>query len=208
MRSHFSEASSTIHMLGNAQYKRAGETQKEELMADARDYANSIAKANVMGKGIAPQWVQKTMDAQRTTGLSAATVIVYRDMLSREKDKGKTTAEANSAVRNAIRSDSSLSVAQKAALDDIVISDGVYIPKDLKVDYTNKETFVISQMSAGAQKRYNSIKNQFGMDAETYSKAWSFYQNDDLKADQKRQQLSALGYNGSALYKALGQKLE
>ena len=35
----------------------------------------------------------------------------------------------------------------------------------------------------------------------------SIYQNDDLKADQKRKQLSALGYNGSALYKALGQKL-
>ena len=100
-----------------------------------------------------------------------------------------------------------MSVAQKGALDDIVISDGVYIAKDLKVDYTNKETFVISQMSAGAQKRYNSIKKQFGMDAETYSKAWSIYQNDDLKADQKRKQLSALGYNGSALYKALGQKL-
>lgn len=82
-------------MLGNAQYKRAGETQKEELMADARDYANSIAKANVMGKDSAPQWVQKTMDAQRTTGLSAATVIVYRDLLSREKGKGKTTADAN-----------------------------------------------------------------------------------------------------------------
>ena len=85
--------------------------------------------------------------------------------------------------------------------------DGVYIPRELKVDYTNGETFVISQMSAGAQKRYNSIKNQFGMDAETYQQAWSIYQNDDLKADQKRQQLSALGYNGSALYKALGQKL-
>ena len=53
----------------------------------------------------------------------------------------------------------------------------------------------------------NSIKNQFGMDAETYQQAWSIYQNDDLKADQKRQQLSALGYNGSALYKALGQNL-
>ena len=124
-------------------------------MADARDYANSIAKANVMGKGIAPQWVQKTMDAQRTTGLSASTVIVYRDMLSREKNKNQKTNEANSAVRNAIRSDTTLTISQKAALDDIVISDGVYIPKDLKVDYTNKETFVISQMSAGAQKRYH-----------------------------------------------------
>ena len=194
-------------MLGNAQYKRAGETQKEELMADAREYANSIAKTNVMGKGSAPQWVQKTMDAQRTTGLSAATVIVYRDMLSREKGKGKTTADANGAVRNAIRKDTTLSAAQKSALDDIVIPDGVYIPRELKVDYTNGETFVISQMSAGAQKRYNSIKNQFGMDAETYQQAWSIYQNDDLKAGQKRQQLSALGYNGSALYKALGQKL-
>lgn len=193
-------------MLGNAQYKRAGDAQKKELMADARDYANSIAKANVMGKDSAPQWVQKTMDAQRTTGLSPSTVIVYRDMLSREKDKGKETADANGAVRNAIRNDSTLSAAQKSALDDIVIPDGVYIPKELKVDYTNGETFVISQMSDSAQKRYAGIKNQFGMDAETYSKAWSIYQNDNLKADQKRQQLSALGYNGSALYKALGQK--
>lgn len=194
-------------MLGNTQYKRAGDAQKKELMADARDYANAIAKANVMGKDSAPQWVQKTMDAQRTTGLSASTVIVYRDMLSREKNKNQKTNEANSAVRNAIRSDTTLTISQKAALDDIVISDGVYIPKDLNVDYTNEETFIISQMSAGAQKRYNSIKKQFGMDAETYSKAWNIYQNDDLKADQKRAQLSALGYNGSALYKALGQKL-
>ena len=67
--------------------------------------------------------------------------------------------------------------------------------------------FIISQMSNGAQKRYAGIKNQFGMDAETYQQAWSIYQNDDLKADQKRAQLSALGYDGSALYKALGQKL-
>ena len=195
-------------MLGNTQYKQAGDTQKQELMADAREYANYIAKANIMGKDSAPQWVQKTMDAQRTTGLSAATVIVYRDMLSRENDKGQKTADANSAVRDAIRQDTTLTAAQKSALDDLVISDGVYIPKDLNVDYTNNETFIISQMSDGAQKRYAGIKSQFGMDAETYQQAWSIYQNDDLKADQKRQQLSALGYNGSALYKALGQKLE
>lgn len=147
------------------------------------------------------------MDAQRSIGIPTSAVIVYRDMLSREKDKNQTTDEANSAVREAIRNDTTMTAAQKTALDDIVISDGMYISKDLKVDYTNNETFIISQMSDGAQKRYSGIKNQFGLDAETYSKAWAIYQNDDLKADQKRQQLSALGYNGSALYKALGQKL-
>ena len=194
-------------MLGNTQYKRAGDAQKQELMADARDYANSIAKANVMGKDSAPQWVQKTMDAQRTTGLSAATVIVYRDMLSRAKDNGQKSSDANNSVREAILQDSTLNTAQKNALDDIVITDGFYVSNDKSVDYANDETFVISQMSDGAQKRYTGIKKQFGMDAETYSKAWSIYQNDGLKADQKRQQLSALGYNGSALYKALGQKL-
>ena len=58
-----------------------------------------------------------------------------------------------------------------------------------------------------SQAVFCAFAEDFGMDAETYSKAWSIYQNDDLKADQKRKQLSALGYNGSALYKALGQKL-
>ena len=103
--------------------------------------------------------------------------------------------------------DSGLTTAQKNALDNIVISDGVYIPKDVEVDYSNVEAFTISQMSEGAQKRWSGIKNQFGMDADTYNQAWNIYQNDDLTADQKRKKLSALGYNGTTLYKAFGKKL-
>ena len=193
-------------MLGNSGYKMAGDAQREDLMKDARSYASDVAKAKVMGNSSVDKWVQKTMEAQRRTQLSPATVIVYRDKLARLKDMANSSA-ANDAVREAIRRDSTLTAEQKNALDDIVVSDGFYVSNNRDVDYTSDETFIISQMSDGAQRRYSGIKDQFGLDAETYSKAWAIYQNDDLKADQKRQQLSALGYNGSALYNALGQKL-
>jgi hypothetical protein len=193
--------------MASAAYKNATAIKQAELLDDANTYAYEVAKANVMGRDSASAWVNKTIDATRATGLNPATVIIYRDKLSTEKQKGQTTAQANKAVRNAIMADSSLTTAQKSALDNIVISDGVYIPKDVEVDYSNAETFTISQMSEGAQKRWSGIKNQFGMDASTYNQVWSIYQNDDLTAAQKRQQLSSLGYNGSTLYSALGKKL-
>lgn len=65
--------------------------------------------------------------------------------------------------------DSSLATAQKNALDNIVISDDVYITKKVEVDYSGTETFIVSRMSEGAQKRWNGIKNQLGMDAEAYA---------------------------------------
>lgn len=194
------------NVMASAAYKNATATKQAELLDDANYYAYEVAKANVMGSDSISAWVNKTMDATRATGLNPATVIVYRDKLSTEKQKEQTTAQANKAVRNAIMADSSLTTAQKNALDNIVISDGVYIPKDVEVDYSSTETFTISQMSEGAQKRWNSIKSQFDMDADTYATAWGIYQNDNLTAAQKRQQLSSLGYNGSALYTALGKK--
>ena len=44
------------------------------------------------------------------------------------------------------------------------------------------------------------------MSAEDYQQAWSIYQDEDLKAAEKRRELSALGYDGAALYTALGKK--
>ena len=146
------------------------------------------------------------MNAENSVGLSPTTDILYRDMLSREEQKA-SASEAKSTVRRQIFQDSGLNAAQKGALDDIVISDGIYIPKEVNVDYSSYESFVISQMSEGAQKWYDSSSAKFGLDADTYQKAWNIYQDDDLKADEKRAKLYGMGLNGQALYKEFGKKI-
>lgn len=193
-------------MIGSAGYKSSGAARQADLLSDVYRYAYQYAKAGVLGEDSADKWVKNTMSAQKSVGLSPTTVILYRDMLSREKEKS-STKEANSTVRQKIFQDSGLNAAQKGALDDIVISDGIYIPKEVNVDYSSNESFIISQMSEGAQKRYGSISAQFGLDAETYQKAWNIYQDDDLKADEKRAKLYGMGLNGQALYKEFGKKI-
>ncbi|MGM9640548.1 MAG: hypothetical protein ACI3V3_04205 [Faecousia sp.] len=193
-------------MMGSAGYKSSGAERQADLLNDVYSYAYQYAKAGVMGADSVDKWVKNTMSAQKSVGLSPTTVILYRDMLSLEKKKA-STKEANSSVRQQIFRDGSLNAAQKAALDDIVISDGIYIPKEVNVDYSSYDAFIISQMSDGAQKRYDSISAQFGMDAETYEKAWNIYQDDSLKADEKRAKLYGMGLNGQALYKEFGKKI-
>lgn len=196
----------TADLIGQSYYKGATAEKQAELLNDAYDYARMAATSNVLGTDAVAKWVGNTIAAQKSTGLTPATVIQYRDMLSEAKET-KGSSAANSAVREKIKADSRLTTAQKNALDDIVLSDGIYIPKDLNVDYTSDETYTISQMSEGAQKRWDSIKSQFGMSAADYEQAWDIYQSNDLTASEKRSQISALGYNGAAVYKALGKKL-
>lgn len=186
-------------------YRRMNDKQKAEYLEDLYDYARETAKARAIGEGFADKWVKETMKAQKKTGLNPAIVIVYRDMMSREADR-RTQKQAKAIVREAIFADRSLTDEQKGALDDIVISDWMQILQEVSVDYTNRETFTISQMPDGAQSRWERIKKDFKMSAEDYQQAWSIYQDDDLKAAEKRRELSALGYDGAALYTALGKK--
>ena len=119
------------------------------------------------------------------------------------------TSEANSELRNELLDDDRLTAAQKTDLDNWIINDLTVIPKDVNVDYSSPETFTITQMSEGAQKRWNNIKNRFGIDADTYQATWKIYQNDDLNADQKRARMTEyVGGNASALYREFGKRLD
>jgi hypothetical protein len=104
-----------------------------------------------------------------------------------------------------------MTVEQKNALDNVVVSDGVYLVQDKDVDYSSPETFVITQMSDGAQKHWTQVKNQFHISAEQYQEAWAIYNNDELKADQKKEQLARIvgsTQRGNLLYSVLGKKLD
>ena len=119
-------------------------------------------------------------------------------------------SEANAAVRKALFSDGRLTQGQKEFLDRTMLSDGIYIPKDLDVDYSNAESFAISQMSDGAQKRWPGVKERFpSLTPEQYAQAWSIYNKDskEMSAAEKKAALRALiGPQGNALYDQLGKR--
>ena len=72
-------------VMGTKAYKSASADKQAKLLNDVNTYAYEVAKASVLGKGAAYQWVQKTLDVQESIGLPTSAVIIYRDMLSDEK---------------------------------------------------------------------------------------------------------------------------
>ncbi len=80
----------------------------------------------------------------------------------------------NAQKRRLLFSTSGLSSAQKQALDEILINDGIYIPKDVTVDYSDENAFYVSQMSDAGKRRYNSFVNG-QLSGEEWSRIYSNY---------------------------------
>lgn len=177
----------------------------------AYDYATQIAKYDLTAGAYVPdKWVLNTRAASEETGLPVSTVVFYRCIMSAEEENN-TSKDARNNVRAAIAADTTMTVEQKNALDNVVVSDGVYLVQDKDVDYSSPETFVITQMSDGAQKHWTQVKNQFHISAEQYQEAWAIYQNDDLKAAEKKARLARIvgsTQRGNLLYSVLGKKLD
>ena len=192
-----------VAMTQNPAYSRLSDTEKVEAMDEVYEYANDLAKAKVSDYE-PPNWIKSVEES----GISPTIAILYRRVKSSLEDSGMSQSEANSEVRRMLMNDNSLSADVKHKVDEAILSDGMYIPKDTNVDYSNEETFAISQMSEGAQKRWEGIKNRFGIDAETYQATWDIYQDDDLTADQKRARMREyVGSDAAALYKEFGKRL-
>ena len=183
-------------------YQNMTAAEQEKVVTGVYEYADSISKMKINSNYKPDKWVEKAMDS----GVDPAFVVLYRGKLLSLNDQMKQR-EANAELRRILMSDHTINDADKNAIDHILINDGRYIPQDLDVDYSNKETFVITQMSDGAKKRWPGIKEQFGITPEQYGDAWSIYQNDELNANEKRQALREIvGTRAGALYRALGKE--
>lgn len=189
-------------------YKDLTDEEKAGVISDIYKYSNGVAKKSIMPSYEPDKWILSAEEADKN-GIKAGTFIYYRNRLQSLKDGGMNTSEANSALRKELLDDDRLTAAEKTDLDNWIINDLTVIPKDVNVDYSSPETFTITQMSEGAQKRWNNIKNRFGIDADTYQATWKIYQNDDLNADQKRARMAEyVGGNASALYREFGKRLD
>lgn len=189
-------------------YQDLTDEEKAKVISDIYEYSNGVAKKSIMSSYEPDKWILNAEMADNS-GIEAGTFIYYRNRLQSLKDGGMNTSEANSALRKELLDDDRLTAAEKTDLDNWIINDLTVIPKDVNVDYSSPETFTITQMSDGAQRRWSNIKNRFGIDAETYQATWKIYQNDDLNAHQKRARMAEyVGGNASTLYREFGKRLD
>ncbi|SBW02420.1 hypothetical protein KL86CLO1_11643 [uncultured Eubacteriales bacterium] len=197
-------------IIGTDQYKNAPVDEQSAILSDAVGFANDTAKREMLaGQGItykSSQWEKAYKAVEAGVGFDV--YLDYNDRLSALKEQGKTS-DANAAVRKELMSDSRLTTAQKSVLDETLLSDTVIIPKDVTVDYGDGDSFIITQMSAAAQKKWPDIRDTFGLSAEDYREAYQAYTNDGMTAAEKKKKLQDIvgGYAaGNRLYTELGKK--
>ena len=190
-------------LLDSPAYADLSDEEKAAVVDDVYTYADAVAKEKISSYKPA-DWIIKT----ESSGVSPSKVILYREKLSSLKDGGMSQREANAELRRILYEDSSLTASQKSSLDKAILSDGRYIPDEKDVDYSSTDSFTVSQMSDGAQKRWPEIRERFGISPEEYAEAWRIYNLDKddgvTSADKKRMLRDLIGPRGNALYSALG----
>ena len=196
-------------LVGARSYQRASDQEKAEMLADAVSFGEDVAKREMLtARGVeykSSAW-EKAYAITRN-GIDFGVYLEYKDLLAERKAAGKASA-ANAAVRKTLFSDGRLTQNQKEFLDQTLLSDNIVIPRNLDVKYADEETFAISQMSDGAQKRWPGVKKRFpDITPEQYAQAWSIYNKDskDMSAADKKAALrEVVGEQGNALYSQLG----
>ena len=197
-------------------YKGLDPEDQTRLLSDARAYANDKAKREALeANGVDYQsssW-EKAYQAEQA-GVPMEAYFTYRARRNELEDSAdkEVARSANATIRREIMDDSSLTDAQKSALDRYLLNDITVIPKDMNVDYSSQESFLISQMSDSAQRRWPGIRDRFGLSTEEYQEAVRIYNMDKddgvTTADKKRMLRELFGQYGNAIYKALGEKIE
>ena len=174
----------------NSDYQHMKADEKVEVLNDIYAYAQEKAKDGVISIYELSN-TSKEADEAAEHGLSEADYFFYKYYLNRkDEDKKKMSNEQK---RDKLKNNKYLTVREKELLDDLLIDDGIYMPKEKNVDYGNHESFKITQMSDSAQEKWTIFKNA-GMSADEYSKVYPIAAGNGKKAD-KIAKLQSMGYS-------------
>lgn len=154
-------------------------TDQEKVAAidDAYAYADAVAKEKVSDYEPA-KWITAVQEA----GIDPAAAILYRTIKGSLEDSGMKAGDVNGEVRRQLMSDDTLTDSQKSAIDKAILSDGLYIPKDTDVDYSDEEAFTISQLSDSGQEHWPEAKRQ-GYSYEDYARYYPIAAASKKKAE-------------------------
>lgn len=104
----------------------------------------------------------KKAEEGRKAGIDSDTLALWRYRFDQAGREGSGNEEKRQMLFS-----SSLPVQQKNALDEIFLTDGVYIPRERDVDYSSEDSFWITQMSDSGQSRWNAW-----VDGQLSAKEW------------------------------------
>lgn len=181
---------SVENLTKNSDYRHMRADEKAEVLNDIYAYAQEKAKDDVISIYELSN-TSKEADEAAEHGLSEADYFFYKYYLNRkDEDKKKMSNEQK---RDKLKNNKYLTVREKELLDDLLIDDGIYMPKEKNVDYGNHESFKITQMSDSAQEKWTIFKNA-GMSADEYSKVYPIAAGNGKKAD-KIAKLQSMGYS-------------
>lgn len=130
----------------------SGEDAQEQILSQLEksgldDEQAAAVYANACGYPVS----EKKAEAGRKAGIDSDTLTLWRYRFDQAEAKGDGNEEKRQLLYQ-----SSLPTAEKNAIDDIFLNDGVYIPREKDVDYSSDETFWITQMSDSGQERYET----------------------------------------------------
>ena len=130
----------------------SGEDAQEQILSQLEksgldDEQAAAVYANACGYPVS----EKKAEAGRKAGIDSDTLTLWRYRF----DQAEAQGDGNEEKRQLLYQ-SSLPAAEKNAIDDIFLNDGVYIPREKDVDYSSDETFWITQMSDSGQERYET----------------------------------------------------
>lgn len=138
---------------------------------DLRDFDATNKQKEILWKATNKSWTNSYKEyTEKMQPLVDANV--SKDTYLEVKKELKAYTGENSAEekRQALMNDKALSANQKAALDKTLISE------NSTVDYTNEDTFTISQMSDSARYKW-TLAEPSGISAKEYEKYWKTYFN-------------------------------
>lgn len=161
-------------LLQHEGYRKLSDADKAKTIAAVYAYATEVGKMEV--SSYRPG--ETTMELFNSPfGPDPATFFLYKRMMAIEDAKQQTGAQANAKVREALYRDSTLTPQEKNLLDDWIIHDMTIIPQDKDVDYSNQDSFAVSQMSDSAVRRWESVHEAFPeLSGEDYKTAWEICQ--------------------------------
>ena len=175
-------------LIGRKGYQAMNDEEKAYVVDMVYDYAAKTAQRGLVGDKVEPsKWILEAMQSP----LPPADVILYRARANQ--------LENNEKVREEIFRDGGLSSNEKNLLDDLILSDGFYIPRDRNVDYSDRDSFAVSQMSDSAVEHWPLIREKMGnVSGELYGEAWEIFTRKGTKAkpykkEQKIKDLQGLG---------------
>lgn len=151
-------------LLNNPDYNNMPVEDKAEVLTDLYAYAQEKAKAEAID-GFEISNVSKEADEAAQKGLSEADYYLYKYYLNKKDENGNSLKSEEK--REILKNNTTLSAQEKNMLDDLLIDDFTFIPKDVSVDYSSDESFVVSQMSSGEKEKYSLVQGI--LPAESYS---------------------------------------